>query len=75
MQHPTRPYDEEQRHRDNTRVEEAVNAILKKLKRGRPVRLPGIGSLLPGAPPRFQSLADDKPAPPRTPARKSNAKR
>lgn len=33
-------------------VEEAVHEILKALKRGRPVRLPGVGKLIPGARPK-----------------------
>lgn len=76
MQHPTLPPGEEQRHRDSTRVEDAVDTILKKLRRGRPVRLPGIGSLLPGAPPRFQPLARDSAAAPQgKEAKKKHAKR
>lgn len=47
---------------DAQEVEKAVDAILRKLQRGRTVRLPGIGSLMPGAPPRFQPLAAAKTA-------------
>jgi len=42
------------RAQDGQRVKEAVDVILKKLKRGEKVLLPGLGSLLPGAPPSFR---------------------
>lgn len=74
MRNPKHPSDEEQRRRDDTRVEQAVTAILKKLKRGLPVRLPGVGSLLPGAPPTFRSLSSGNTASSHTSPKKNNAK-
>ena len=76
MRDLTRQTSADQHHGDHSKVEDAVNTILKKLKRGRPVRLPGIGSLLPGAPPRFQPLAGDPAASLQgKEARKKHAKR
>lgn len=75
MQQPRRRSSEEQRHSESTRVEDAVKTILRKLKRGQPVRLPGIGSLLPGAPPQFRSIDHDKPAPSARKDKSRNAKR
>lgn len=65
----------DQRQGDDTRVEDAVNAILRRLKRGYPVRLPGLGSLLPGAPPSFRSIREKKPAPPKATREARNVKR
>jgi hypothetical protein len=45
---------------DDDRVKQAVTLILKKLKRGHKVVLPGLGSLIPGAPPSFKSLGQRK---------------
>jgi len=47
------------------RVESAVTAILRKLKRGERVKLPGLGSFVPGAPPRFEfeKKRDAQPGP------------
>lgn len=47
---------------DDDRVKQAVTLILKKLKRGQKVVLPGLGSLIPGAPPSFKSLGRRKAA-------------
>lgn len=43
------------RAQDDKRVKQAVDVILRKLKKGEKVVLPGLGSLLPGAPPSFRS--------------------
>jgi hypothetical protein len=47
---------------EDDRVKQAVDVILRKLKRGQEVVLPGLGSLLPGAPPSFKSTVQRKAA-------------
>ncbi len=47
---------------DEDRVKQAVTLILKKLKRGQKVVLPGLGSLIPGAPPSFRLSGQRKAA-------------
>ena len=45
-------------------VASAVDLILRKLKKGQRVVLPGLGSLIPGTPPSFKSSGQRKPAKP-----------
>ncbi|HPT27288.1 MAG TPA: hypothetical protein PLZ95_12770 [Bryobacteraceae bacterium] len=63
MKNPgTKPARARSRAPEDERVRQAVDVILKKLKRGQKVVLPGLGSLLPGAPPSFRSTGQRKAA-------------